>query len=936
MGKFDSPIYDDCRKWIEKKAENAEWQDVIMACKPSEEQLASFLSRRAEEDDWPVFSVEDWKQLVAEVKEYSELALTVERRGSDGALFAPGEDNKLRVPENPNSTWQLYKKNLGWKEESIEVLEAATLGILRRLSSNTQSTGPIKGLVIGHVQSGKTANMEALMAMAADYGWNMFIVLSGTIENLRIQTLRRMQRDLNRHGTLNWQILEHPSGASPIGSRTRDLDFSKESTSRYLTVCLKNAGRLKKLLDWLNADRASHDQMRILIIDDEADQASISNTATDPDSRIIRERRGINKLIVDLVNGTHHDPERTAGRALAVNYVMYTATPYANFLNEATEESLYPKDFVWALKSSDEYIGSEQIFGTSLEEDGTGLDIVRTVEEDDLDIVRNIYDGNLSSLPQSLEDSVCWFICCIAAMRYSGYKKPVSMLVHTSQKQIHHDLVAEAISSWFENNRNGETIIKKCRAVWETETNRPTKEEWHDQFPKYGIPFENIRDYPSFDEIESEIRLLIGQSMKHIKITEEGDLIYHEGVHLVIDNCSKTGITDDGDFVRLVYPDPDSENYPAPAPAFLIVGGSTLSRGLTLEGLVCTFFLRSSSQADTLMQMGRWFGYRRSYELYPRIWMTADTQDKFVFLSDLENDLRNDLKKYMETEVRPDEYAPRILASPKVSWLKLTAANHSRAMTKADMDFSGARPQTTVFDNDASIMQKNIDVTESFLNSISGEPGISYNGNSIYWENLTYDQIYNGFLKQFSFSQRAKVFNEMDMFEDWLKKLEPDTDLNKWTVIVAGAGEARKGCSTDSLRWNIKGFNIGKVNRSRLLSSSAITDTISIGALRAIKDTVADIEKTVIEKYKQTGEITSQLDIDNIRRAAGKDSVPLMLIYRIDKNSKATKDNRVDLYSPADIIGVQLCVPGDPYNKNHVYRVTVKLPQKNTEESLED
>ncbi len=126
-------------------------------------------------------------------------------------MFDPSQDNGLFIPENERSCWQLYKKHLNWKKESIDDLEEATLGILKRLSTDTSETGPIKGLVIGHVQSGKTANMEALMAMAAVHGWNFFVVLSGSIENLRLQTLRRIQKDLNHEGNLIWQGVEHPS-----------------------------------------------------------------------------------------------------------------------------------------------------------------------------------------------------------------------------------------------------------------------------------------------------------------------------------------------------------------------------------------------------------------------------------------------------------------------------------------------------------------------------------------------------------------------------------------------------------------------------------------------------------------------------------------------------------------------------------------------------
>ena len=421
MSKYDNPCFDDCRKWIQKKRERgASWQNLQLACKHSEEELNAFLSSRAVEDDWPDLSVDEWKALVIEIEEYEDKQKNLIFRGNDGALFDVNQDNGLKVPENERSCWQLYKKSLGWNPESVQDLEDATIGILRRLSSDTREVGPIKGLVIGHVQSGKTANMEALMAMAADHGWNMFIVLSGTIESLRLQTLKRMQKDLNQEGNLIWRGIEHPSKKSQYGERAQDFHFEPNAQSRYFTVCLKNASRLKKLIDWIHADKASHDLMKILIIDDEADQASISNTAVEY-KQAQKERRGINKLIVHLVEDTHYKDAQTDGHVRAMNYVMYTATPYANFLNESTEESLYPRNFIWTLKTSNEYIGPNQIFGFNDPAKPDGLDIKRTISDEDLDRIAKLYDGEMADLPEGLKDAICWFACAVAALRNWGY-----------------------------------------------------------------------------------------------------------------------------------------------------------------------------------------------------------------------------------------------------------------------------------------------------------------------------------------------------------------------------------------------------------------------------------------------------------------------------------------------------------------------------------
>ena len=341
MGKYNTPRYDGPRRWIQNKRErNTSWNDLRLACKQSEEALIGFISTRVEEDDWPEMSVLEWAELVTDMEEIENKQKDLIFRGNDGALFDVKQDNGLKVPENERSCWQLYKKSLDWKTESIQDLEDATIGILRRLSINTQSTGPIKGLVVGHVQSGKTANMAGLMAMAADWGWNMFIVLSGTIENLRIQTQARLQGDLNNEGSiLSWQGLEHLSLQSPIGSRAQDLHFESNSKIRYFTVSLKNAARLKKLIQWLKKDKNKMAQMKILVIDDEADQAGI-NTA--PISSSVK--RPIYRLITAMVNGLNEKSQHISERYMAMNYIGYTATPYANILNDSSLESLYPKN----------------------------------------------------------------------------------------------------------------------------------------------------------------------------------------------------------------------------------------------------------------------------------------------------------------------------------------------------------------------------------------------------------------------------------------------------------------------------------------------------------------------------------------------------------------------------------------------------------------
>lgn len=927
---FSSPSFDDSKAWIQKRFEKGkDWDSIKLAMKSSEEDLRDFLDTRTEEDDWPNMTNDEWKLLVENERFYSTFQESVNFFGSDGVLVNTKDGNKLSVPQDPRSCWQLYKNKLGWNENSIKTLEAATHGILRRLSLDTTQIGPVKGLVIGHVQSGKTANMEALMAMAADHGWNFFIVLSGTIENLRMQTLRRMIGDLKNPGNLNWQILDHLSKKSPIHDQPLNLDFSDNSNVRYLTVCLKNAGRLRNLIDWIHEEKQSHNNMRILIIDDEADQASISNTAVEQGQEE-KERKGINKLIVDLVEDNHYKPNKSNGKAKAINYIMYTATPYANFLNESTPESLYPKDFIWTLKTPKEYIGPNQIYGY---EENEGLNIKRIVETDELSQIAKIYDNASYDLPKSLKDSICWFICAVSVMRYWGYSgKPISMLVHTSQKTTCHSSVAAAISKWI-NTERCNSIKNYCKTIYEYEIANETKDMWFDQFPDYGIDKSKVKDYPTFEEISKEIDLLLSQNISHIKMDEDGDLEYQKGLHLVIDNCKNNRITSNNEHVRLAYPDPNRDNYPTPAPAFIIVGGSTLSRGLTIEGLVSTFFLRTSKQADTLMQMGRWFGYRKNYELMPRIWMTKDTQAKFEFLSQLEVELRDDLKRFMTASVSPIEYGPRIKASPKVSWLNLTSKKHMTNAVPASMNFSGARPQTVIFDIDKDIQTENIRITEEFLAGITAPMFNSGLKNCLVWRDVNLNYIIDNLLSKFRFSNRSKVFNEMSAFCDWIKEVSTEEGLDKWSVIVAGKGDISH--YTDGPNsWNVNGFAVNKVNRSKKTNNPDET-SVDIGVLRSLKDCLADVNTKYFDKDKS---VSKQTEVDEIREKAKMSSVPQLIVYRIDKDSVAQKGsgNREDLSLETDIIGLYISVPGEKVSDSFSKQITINLPELDQEIEMEE
>ncbi len=921
MANFGLPIYDQHRQWIRNAHTNAKktWDEIFMGCAADENGLKSFLNNQVVMNFWEEISCEEWKELVQLEKDAEEQTKQIDFLSGQALIFNSGEENDTRISTDKNSAWQLYRKKLvsnGFKEETVEQMERTTYRILKKLSIDTTQIEPVRGLVIGNVQSGKTANMAALMAMAADCGWNMFIILSGTIENLRQQTQNRLISDLNCPGNLNWIGLEHLSKRPALGQRTQDLHFEDNSKQRYFTVCLKNPGRLRGLIQWLQADTNKQKQMKILVIDDEADQAGI-NTA-DVNSSTIRT---INKLIRNLVNGKNEKSEDVKIKYRAMNYIGYTATPYANILNESGEDSLYPRNFISTLSVSKEYFGPQQIFGLEGGEyDYDGLDIVNIIDDSDLQAIKDIHEEGYSYVPLALQDAICWFMCGVACMRIWNYKKPISMLIHTSQKTDHHGNIAEAVKDWI-SSRTVEDMILKCEKVWNEETKKFTFEKFRAQYADYDRKDEELNKYPEFEQLKPQLEILLETEVSNIPLDEEEELTYHEGIHMCVDNCKNNGINDDGMYVRLAYP--TSENMPSPAPAFIVIGGATLSRGLTIEGLISTFFLRSVSQADTLMQMGRWFGYRRGYELLPRLWITSKTNDQFKFLSALDQELRDEIHEMETLGKNPDQYGPRVKNTPKASFIRITAKNRMQSAKPTDMDFSGSFNQTYLFDNDKDILCNNIVVVENFISSL-GEPETHkecnvHANNTIIWRNIDFSQI-KDLLKKYKFNQRLGVFNDIDSVISWVEKISIDGKLEAWNIVLAGKGSDRNSV------WESPVGPVNKVSRTRKKPKNEADTAINIGVLRDPKDVIADVDlegksKDIVEKVTKFQAKYAK----EIRSLAGLNTTPQMIIYMIDKNSTTNSESRMNLDAVEDIVGLCMNIPGGKRGTDYTATVSIHL-----------
>ena len=920
-----NPAYDKCRAFIDgRRLKSWSWEDIarLGRTEQSLDKVNDWFLLQEQMDDWPSLGnspqerLECWKKIVRHKEQAEQQSVAAAR-----PLIVVGAEEAepgMTVPQDSRSAWQLYRKHLiaqGWKQASVDNIQKSAVRVLRHLRQTTQNRMSVKGLVVGHVQSGKTANMAGLISMAADYRWNLFVVLTGTLENLRVQTNKRLVGDLFQHdGNVSWKAIEHPSKNSPYGARAQDMQFDAGRRDRHLVVCLKNPARLKHLIAWIKAHPLGMSQMRLVVIDDEADQAGINSNDVSK-----AERTAINKLILQLISLPLQ----------CVNYVAFTATPAANFLNEGPGETLYPSDFIAALPQADEHFGPVQIFGYA-EHDKEPLGIVRDVSTKDLEQVISLHQGEDLTLPHALQESLIWYLCCVAVMRLSGAAKPISMLIHTSARQLHHEHMSKAVQAALQawSKYAHEQLAATFRPVWDKISSQLDVAQFADRFPDYGRLSE-LRELPAFDVFFPEVQTLL-DTVTAIQLDADSQRTYHQGIHICVDNCANNGVTDENEVRRLFYPDAEHAlNY---CTAFIVIGGGTLSRGLTIENLVSTFFLRGSAQADSLMQMGRWFGYRKGYELLPRIWMSDDTRGKYEFMTVAEEELRDDLQRFMHGGAKPEEFGPRVRVHAALAWLRPTGPSRMQRAIKAKYDFSGINRQTTVFhdgDDAATVLNNNLLRTERFLSSAGSNLKKSElkGANSLVWRNVDVGQV-TKYLADLSFHPGNQFFSDMPAFLTWLGEHDKDAGYTKWNVVVAGNTPKPENS------WEISGETIGRVNRSRFADKRS-DDGVSIGTLRDPKDLLADA--CVPQEVGLPKPDSSNFQVAEERGKGGVGTVPQLLIYLIDKDSPyepstkvaaAPRRERQSLNAKAHIVGISLYLPGSQgKQKSYVTHVTVNIPE---------
>ncbi|MFF5295330.1 Z1 domain-containing protein [Paractinoplanes globisporus] len=753
-------------------------------------------------------------------------------------VYTAGRLTWYTGPRTGDRYWPALKRNLAggvrpWSQGAIDSLEDESTKVVGLLDNPRADDFRSMGLVLGYVQSGKTANFTAVMAKAADRGYRLFIVLSGIHNGLRRQTQARLARELVQLNPGQWH--EVTTVDSDFDRKGNAASYFASQNQQSLLVVKKNAKVLEKLNRWLASAKEYLRDCPTLVIDDEADQATVGGKVINP---------LLGKLLKSFTK---------------VDYVGYTATPFANLLiDPAEEEDFYPRDFVVSLEAPKGYQGPELLFGRDpldgedLNDVPAGEDMIREIPDEDVELVRPINRaaaaGFMPEMTDSLRRAVLYFWLATAARRERGTGVPHStMLVHTTlQTGIHEDfrfplddLRQEVIAGLQDDDFE---LYDEIEKQWADETNRVDAAD----FGEAPVPFDAVlRHLP---DVVSESRV-------------------------VVDN----------------YRSRDRLDYESGSVVAIAVGGNTLSRGLTLEGLVTSYFVRASSAYDTLLQMGRWFGHRSGYADLPRIWMTDELAGWFRHLAVVEAEIRKDIDRYLTEDKNPLTFAVRIRTHPK---MLVTAPARMKAAVTAHAAYGGDLVESRYFPTDGGAeewLQRNSDAAVRLIQAAQqhgrAEP-LPGSDQRWLWRDVSYRDVVN-FVDEYQFHERTEEARS-HLLRRYIEKRVDNNALVAWDVAVIGNSRQ------DATTWKLPdGTSVGLNRRSRINGSE--------DPLADIKTLSGPRDATVNLRVPDGTDVAKRSEVDKLRAKQRPDH-GLLLLYPIDPVSTSTRKNRSPLNAPCEVV----------------------------------
>ncbi|MCI4670428.1 MAG: Z1 domain-containing protein [Bacteroidia bacterium] len=707
-----------------------------------------------------------------------------------------------------------YLSKIGRSDKYIEETRRSSLSIVGKIG-DPKSSQPFyrKGMVVGAVQSGKTANFNAVINSAVDAGYGLIIVLSGIMEDLRKQTQKRIENDIagyssqaggfigvgqiakfGQQGDYDIPQVQIPTSLnSDFNKNIKEADFSLNFQN--ILICKKNTGVLKNLILWLNEylrnNEEKHD-IPLLIIDDEADNASLNNLGI-KGKEYATTINGHIRALLELFR------KKT--------YLGYTATPFANILQDRNDtpstswsitekkkgkliehefgmvDNLFPDDFIELLFPPSNYIGAKHFFETRLNEvakieslvvpilDTENAFPTKVVVTDSGEVVPAVaFEGKRRSsikddpfpqyIPESLKEAILCFILTIAvrldrkpnAHQSVFFNPHQTMLIHISRFVDWQNRTKNLVQKYLEDIMAGlandlpsdqDSVYGLFEKTWNKYYSHVIGQIHSYLPPDYDDP---LLDTKSFGK---DIKPLLFEASSGIEV-------------LAINGKTRDSLD---------YNNKNGNKY-------IAIGGNRLSRGFTLEGLTINYFSRKTNYADTLLQMGRWFGYRPGYLDCCKLFTPPHNIEKFDQTTVTIEELEEEFKTMNRKKRTPSDFTLWVMSNPKV--VRVTRDSFTKGTKKRKIQFSSSLEQSTIFDISPEIVQESWDAFRTHVGKLE-------------WE--TEDEFFihttdSEGLKKFLNLRNTFRNMELNGLPKYLELCNSKGKLTRWTIAVKRTGSA--------------------------------------------------------------------------------------------------------------------------------------------------
>ncbi len=746
-----------------------------------------------------------------------------------------------------------------------------------------------RGLIIGDVQSGKTSNYTGLICKAVDSGYKVIVLLTGTIEKLRQQTQQRIDEgfvgsDSNammkqKEDGLIIGVGKYDATIRPMVLTSTADDFKAQNAKNLnfdlrningpvIFVVKKNSAVLKRLNKWLstyNQNGANKIDHSLLVIDDEADNASV-NTKADPEETPTAINKNIRELLAMFTKSS---------------YVGFTATPFANIFidpendNAMYSEDLFPKDYIYSLNAPSNYTGARNIFGENGNADYMLVEINDDVEDPSsiaaILPLSHKQSLQVTKLPEDLKTAVACFMLANTLEDLRGMTgNHRSMLINVSRFTLIQNQVAALVNEYLKN------LQAACRNYGNLSADKALKDPF---IAKIKETYEAIYDNCEYDweDVQKQLHLSCAGIVVQIFNRSAGQNFsydeYKDGLRVIA------------------------------------VGGMSLSRGLTLEGLVVSYFYRNSKMYDTLMQMGRWFGYRKGYDDLCRIFMSTESIEWYRYISDATDELREEVKRYEDTGLTPRDFGLRVRSD--ITTLLVTARNKMRSAESREcvISLSGEVIETPDIYSDHEKNRKNAELVTRFVEKLE-ENGYKHIGIDMQGEKSRFEyrnipmRFVLDFLRDIDISPKNVQFN-VPAVASFISGYR-GAELQNWDIAFASG----KSSNPVKLGYDI-GFNYPRriftvENDGKILKMNGSKHRLGASSDGRFGLTEEQIEE--LESIKGEKALSQRDYFTKIKRN------PLLTIYFVELNKRDNETSgeilsMIDDYNGEPVVGFGIGIP---------------------------